>query len=405
MGNQFGLQQAQPSGIGLDICSDFEGIANGKTYPVQWFVSIVDELREVKGIASPTGLPAWVENQLSIEQAARLIFDRFAEFPPEGEVLVTKLYAEIHSLIRIGINKADRVIFLTSDTDEGKACANSLKLYLEKYFDGILVEIRNVDGLQVHDADMFRRKGVVNFERSCLDAVRDYGAKNVILNPTGGYKALVPYTVLVGMIKSVPCRYIFEQSSQLLTLPPLPVTFDRSLFERYRHLIERIERETSISTADWEKGVQYNDRSMLEPLVERTNTDVTLSAVGLLLIDEVKSPSALVPFLSREAWRDCLENLSKLPDCNPFRFLLRVAADRNQLNLAEHINAGSGLRWLKPGRTTDRYLISVKGWRLLVWRAIREDEIGPDYPQKVKVNPGNGSHSIGQFTRLEAEDI
>ena len=87
-------------------------------------------------------------------------------------------------------------------------------------------EVR-VSGLQVHDAAEFRRRGVVEYCRRCWQAVHDYGAEFVVLNPTGGYKALVPYTVLVGMLKRVPCRYIFEQSDALLELPPLQVEFER----------------------------------------------------------------------------------------------------------------------------------------------------------------------------------
>jgi len=357
-----------------------------------------------RGVCPPANLAAWVQGQGGVEQAATALFTRFKDTKPEGEALQSTLSAEIHSLVRIGVSPADRVIFLASDTPDGQACAYAVKRYLEEYFPGILVEVYPVEGLQVHDAEVFRRKGVVNFVRECLRAVHDYGTAQVILNPTGGYKALVPYTVLVGMVKRVPCRYIFEQSSQLLTLPPLPVAFDRGPFERYRNLIERIERETAIPTKDWEQAVRYDDRSMLEPLIERESDLVTLSAVGLLLLDEVRTPTARVPFLSRKAWEDCLDNLCRLDDCNPFRFLLRVSADNQQFHVAEHINVGNGLRWLKPGNTTDRYLVSVEGWRLLVWRAIREDQEGPNYPQRVTVNPITDRKRLGPFTRLEFAD-
>lgn len=357
-----------------------------------------------KGVCAPADLKSWVQDQGGVKQAAEVLFTHFAHILPEGEALQSTLSAEIHSLVRIGVSPADRLIFLASDTPDGEACAHASARYLEKHFPGILVEVLPVKGLQVHDAELFRREGVVNFVRECLRTVRDYGTAQVILNPTGGYKALVPYTVLVGMVKRVPCRYIFEQSSQLLTLPPLPVAFDRGPFERYRSLIERIERETAIPEKDWEREIRHDDRSLLEPLIERTNGEVTLSAVGLLLLDEVRSPTALIPFLSRKAWEDCLDNLSQLHQCDPFRFLLRVAADNNQLRLAEHINVGNGLRWLKPGRTTDRYLVSVENWRLLVWRAIREDQVGSDYPQRVTVDPITDRKRLGPFTRLEFAD-
>jgi len=354
-----------------------------------------------KGICSPDQLARWVEKQGGVQPAAAALLARFADVPPEGESLRNILSAEIHSLVRIGVSTTDRVLFLASATPDGQACAYALKDYLERRYPGILANVQIVEGLQVHDAELFRREGVVNFVRKCLQAVHDYGADQVILNPTGGYKALVPYTVLVGMLKRVPCRYIFEQSTQLLTLPPLPIAFDRGPFERYRGLIERIERESAIPAAEWERNVRRDDRLLLEPLVERMGAEVTLSAVGLLLLDEVRSPTSLVPFLSRAAWEDCLDNLNRLRDCDPFRFLQRAAGDHNQFKLAEHVNAGNGLRWLKPGRTTDRYLVSIEDWRMLVWRAIREDEVGPDYPRRITVDPATDRGRLGPFTRME----
>ncbi|MFM6137705.1 MAG: hypothetical protein ACKPCP_26790, partial [Sphaerospermopsis kisseleviana] len=69
----------------------------------------------------------------------------------------------------------------------------------------------------------------------------------------------------------------------------------------------------------------------------------------------------------------------------------------------EHINLRNGLRWLKPGRTTDRYLVSVEGWRLLVWRAIREDQEGSDYASKVKVNPDSERRAYSPFMRVDSD--
>jgi len=244
------------------------------------------------------------------------------------------------------------------------------------------------------------------FTKRCLREINNYHAPvsgqpaNVVLNPTGGFKALVPYLVLIGMLKKVPCRYIFEQSTTLLELPPLPVEFSRSRFEAFKALFERIERESAITLADWNAAVSFDERSPLEPLIEQDGDQVTLSAIGLLFLDEVRQPVKLVPFLSRQAWADCWDNLSQLSDCEPLRFLTRMSSPQ-LLDKHEHINVGHGLRWLKPGNTTDRYLVSVEDWRLLVWRAIREDQIGPDYPHKISVTPHQDRPRYAPFTRLE----
>lgn len=354
-----------------------------------------------KGICPSAQLAQWVAQRGGLQPAADAIFEQFANVPPTGEALQTILSAEIHSLVRIGVGGADRVILLASETDDGQACARAVEVYLKRHYDGILTKVEPVKGLQVKDPSLFRREGVVNFVRSCLKAISDFGAPQVILNPTGGFKALVPYTVLVGMVKRVPCQYIFEQSTQLLDLPPLPVAFDRAPFELYRNLIERIERETAIPRTEWEHEVRHDDQPLLEPMVEQSGEEVTLSAIGLLVLDEVRTPTALVPFLSRLAWTDCLDNLSRLDDCDPFRFLDRVARDQNMLKQKTHLLANGGLRWLKPGNATDRYLVSVEDWRMLVWRAIREDEVGVDYPQRVTIDPASDRRRYEPFTRME----
>lgn len=354
-----------------------------------------------KGLGPPKDLATWVAEQGGVENAARTMFARFADVPPEGERLRTTLSAEVHSLVRIGVSAGDRVILLASETDDGLACAKALEHYLSSYFGGILIHVEPVPGLQVQNAERFRREGVVQFVRRCLEAITSFGSAHVILNPTGGFKALVPYTVLVGMVKRVPCHYIFEQSAELIELPPLPVTFDRAPFDRYNKLIARIERESKIPLDHWHSEVQHEDLSWLEPMIEHNGADITLSAVGLLLLDEVRTPTALIPFLSRQALTDCLDNLCRLDVCEPFRFLDRMASAPEMLTEKTHIKMDHGLFWLKPGRTTDRYLVSVADWRLLVWRAIREDEVGPNYPQQVVVDPRRDRKRYGPFIRME----
>lgn len=354
-----------------------------------------------KEIGSLDQLQNWVKMQSDKQEAAEGIFTRFQYTNPDTISPSKILSAEIYSLIRMGLTGRDSVHLLASDTDDGEACAMAVELYLDQYWPGASVEVKRIAGLQVDDPIAFRRQGVVDYCRYCMNVVNNYGADNVILNPTGGFKALVAYTVLVGMLKRVPCRYIFEQSEVVLDLPPLPIEFQRSTFESYRSLFEQMERDTSIPLTYWEEAVPFHERGTLEALVDVVDREVTLSGVGLLFLDEMRKPSLRVPFLSRQAWEDCLKNLARLDDCDPFRFLERVARSEQAFSLAEHINLGNGLRWLKPGGTTDRYLVSVEEWRLLVWRAIREDQVGPNYPNEVIINPERDRSRFTPFTRME----
>lgn len=38
---------------------------------------------------------------------------------------------------------------------------------------------------------------------------------------------------------------------------------------------------------------------------------------------------------------------------------------------------------------------------MLLWRAIREDEMGADYPRRIAVDPATDRARLGPFTRME----
>jgi putative CRISPR-associated protein (TIGR02619 family) len=334
---------------------------------------------------------AWVESQGGIKPAAQRIFESFERYRMNDEDALTRyLSAEVHSLTRMKVGAGDRVVLFSSETVDGQACAEALKTYLEREIPDIDCALRVVDGLQVRDAMRFRTQGVVDFVKKALQEIEGHGAAQCVFNPTGGFKSLVPYTVLLGMIKGVEARYIFEQSSELIALPNLPVEFARERLEPLQSLIERIERDSFISQEDWERAVSYEDRQAYTSLFERVNDSVTLSPVGFLVLEELRQPRALVPFLSRKAIDD-LAKVRAIEGCKPLVFLSRVAKDRSQLESAKHEAFGNGLFWLKPGNhTRDRYLVSVEGWRLLVWRMTDHDEYDDMLDRQRKSDRGKG---------------
>lgn len=328
----------------------------------------------------------WVNESGGVSRAAELLYATFRNFQMNDEAALHKeLSAEIHSLARMPLEAGDRVILFASETADGQACAHAVRLYLEQACPGIGCAVKEVPGLQVTDSRRFRAEGVVNFVRMALHEIDSHGAAQCVLNPTGGFKSLVPYTVLVGMLKGVPARYIFEQSNTLMTLPALPLDFARERIEPVRELLERIERETVIPLAEWQQRIPFDERDYFAPLIEEIEGQATLSAVGLMFWEEINRPSALVPYLSRLAM-DGLRKISRLAGRDPAQYLQRIAADHAKLEGDKHGNAGEGLFWLKPGRTTDRYLVSVENWRLLVWRI--EDHAEYD---KLSGNPNLGS--------------
>jgi putative CRISPR-associated protein (TIGR02619 family) len=332
----------------------------------------------------------WVAHHGGIDTAAAVIYETFQSARMDDETALRRdLSAEIHSLARMGLTGKDTVILFSSETPDGQACAGAVKRYLEHARPGIRCKVEVIVGLQVTDAQAFRTAGVLNFTKAILREIDANGAAQCVLNPTGGFKSLVPYTVLIGMLKGVPAKYIFEQSSALIPLPAMPVEFARSRLEPIRPLLERIQQECAIPQADLEAAMAFDERSALESLFEdQGNGQVSLSPVGFLIWEELERPSALVPYLSRRALDDLLR-IRAIEGCKPDDYIARVARSREQLEAGKHEPWSQGLFWLKPGQhTRDRYLVSVESWRLLVWRIVDHTEYDAMLDQNRKGDAG-----------------
>lgn len=315
-----------------------------------------------------------------IKLAANLLLDTFKQYKMNDEqALHTKLSAEIHSLARLNINKDDQIVLFASETLDGQACALAVANYLEQQ--GYQAKVEVIIGLQTNDARKFNRIGVVEFIKKTLHYIDTTGADYCVLNPTGGFKALVPYAVLLGMIRKIECRYIFEFSKSLIELPPLPLDFDRSRLEAIKIVLELIERKSSISTSEFEQLVVWEQRNLFRILFEKEGDDITLSAVGVLILEELQKPSTLTVFVSQEAMKGLIK-LRKIRGVDPDKYLKMVAQEPSKFDQAKHGNAGEGLTWLKPGNTTDRYLVSIEdNWRLLVWEMYDHH----DYEERYKL--------------------
>ena len=333
---------------------------------------------------------AWVGANGGLDAATDIVFASFRSYAMHDEkALKRNLSAEIHSLARMGVGGRDSVVLFSSETPDGQVCARALDRYLTGEHPGLRCRVEVVSGLQVVDAAAFRTAGVLNFTKAVLHEIDANGAAQCILNPTGGFKSLVPYAVLIGMIKGVPAKYIFEQSSALISLPVMPVDFARERIEPVRPLLERIQSETVIPKADLDAVLSFAEGEFLSPLFEEIGEgQVTLSPVGFLIWEELERPSVLVPYLSRRALDDLI-SVRGIEGTKPVEYLTRVASDSEQLERGRHEVWTQGLFWLKPGQhTRDRYLVSVEAWRLLVWRILDHGEYDKMLDQARKSDVG-----------------
>jgi putative CRISPR-associated protein (TIGR02619 family) len=311
-----------------------------------------------------------------IETATERLRPFFLAFDHQNDShLRDKLSAEIHSLVRSNVKRGDRVFLLASDTDEGEVGARLSREYLTGRLglDRDDVLCRRVEGMQVADAERFRREGVPNYFRIVLKEGERCGWYDVVLHPTAGYKALVPYATLLGMLFGVPVRYIFERSPELLELPPLPVEIDRARLQPILPALQRFDRETDLAEDVFWGKTPFEDRQRLAVLVapgagaER----VTLSEIGLLVYERLQKTRGAQPlavYLSRRAWDQFTDTP---PGWGVADFLrsLRTAADVDRYRHS----VSDGSLWLKAPHTPNRFRVELEGDRLLVYEILGHD--------------------------------
>lgn len=229
---------------------------------------------------------AWEEDTKEFELQ---ISKRIAGFKRD----VHRVSAEINSLERIGLTPSSKVILLATDNAASKACANELKKFIAQYF-GLAnknIDIKRIKGLQVHDVKTLKEQGFRELVATVLSYLTDddlnYQYK-VILNPTGGYKGVMPFLTVLGMLYGKSSVYIFEHAEQLISLPPLPFSFDIEIYNRVVPALKRIDEKTAISEQEYYANIidyTEQEKPLFSSFIESIDDNlVTISPLAEVLL-------------------------------------------------------------------------------------------------------------------------
>lgn len=213
------------------------------------------------------------------------IAERVRQFREQYDAseFLAKVSAETNSLSRVGLQADDQVILLCTDTEDGAACAKAVAEVL-KHDLGAQVEIRRIEGLQVTDAKAFERQGIPRLFET-LNKISGEGARyeGVRLNATGGFKSVVPFLTLYGLIKRLPVDYLFERSETPLSLPPAPVNFDYDLLRYAEPALRALKEEAVVSRERFSElleGLDYEDRTFLAECLTESDGDSVIAPPG-----------------------------------------------------------------------------------------------------------------------------
>lgn len=174
------------------------------------------------------------------------------------------------------------LIFLVSDTDDGRAMGNLLKLYFDNNKNPLKferVEYRVLEGLRDDSVQDFRQKGLKNLVREISTEVRKFSPEAIAINATGGYKAQISFAGMIGQALGIPVYYLFEKFSEVIELPPQPVALDLAFWLNNYLLFEHLETENIVEVSNLEFSLED---PYLSALLDREEDLVCLSAMGIL---------------------------------------------------------------------------------------------------------------------------
>ena len=218
--------------------------------------------------------------ELEIEIIKDQVMEQLDGISDFGEVS-----AEVKSLMKMKVKPDDKVILISTDTINGTLSAELVKDFLvsKNIVLDHNVKIKVIEGLQAYDGKRFSKYGIKNL----ISFLIDFEYENVVLNITGGYKSVVPYLALIGMLFNKPIRYIYEDSNDLLTLSHIPILVNEEVIFKVEKKLRKIEQDTYISKREWQEGIDYNEHRF-DCLVEEEKGLVTLSGFGLLFWEKFK---------------------------------------------------------------------------------------------------------------------
>lgn len=206
-----------------------------------------------------------------------------------------KASAETNSLPKIA-TPDDEIVMLYTNTPEGARCAKQIEKYLNKQG---WKELRTCQLSLQQNEDQFERYGLRNLVDILVDEIGKAQRNNreVIINATGGFKAEIAYTTMVGMIFQVPVKYIYQDFQKPITFPALPIVWNIDLLLEYESFFLWLDAEPrqQIDVEKRLKSVAETDRDrILQILLPPDAEDfVFLSPAGEILWKRVNQQREL----------------------------------------------------------------------------------------------------------------
>jgi putative CRISPR-associated protein (TIGR02619 family) len=293
----------------------------------------------------------------------------------------------IFQLIKRGaLEEGDKLIFLHSQTGEGKLCAEALRsFYTSKGFQAELKEIPDL----TYEESRFKMRGLRQLVATMIKIIEEGKSAGMecAINATGGFKAEIAYATLVGLLMNVPVYYIHEAFREIIDMPPTSIGWDYSLIFYHEDFFDWIDTDLRRREEVEKrlKAMPEEERRKISFLLTEEEEFMLLSPAGEAFYRSYKSQiekPELDILLSRRA-REALEGLPPTLKENFGRLLERLGTG---LRHGESETISGGLRVFPKGHRDERLFYLEKG-----------SEEGRLYVLEIS------RHSDGSYPRLREE--
>jgi putative CRISPR-associated protein (TIGR02619 family) len=194
----------------------------------------------------------------------------------------------------------ERVFFLVSDTDDGRATGEILEAYFStsEWFGNNGATYLVVDDLLPQDPKRFKTKGLRNLVRRMGECISRVGnAADVAIDATGGFKAQIAVAVTMGQALNIPVYYKHELFPEIIDFPALPVQINYDLLGRYAGLLTALEKGELRTASEWDEPVTDEVRLFMNEEAIDGETVLELNYLGQLFLQSYRLRYPYIPAL------------------------------------------------------------------------------------------------------------
>lgn len=185
----------------------------------------------------------------------------------------------------------DKIYLIVSDSIEGELAGNIIKELLIEKMSIKEVEIKKIDKLNISKEYDFAVRGLRNLAGEVSRIIKKNEGSNIIISPIGGLKAQIFIVGLIAQIFKIPAYYLYENSTKIVTLLPLPISLDLEFFKDNIEILSKISKEGMITEKEIGNYLRANPslRNILE--MEKIEGEVyfTLSPLGEMAYEKLTS--------------------------------------------------------------------------------------------------------------------